>query len=88
MFLGVGDLYPKFCKVVELIAFYSSYYIKLQECKTEFFEPHYNSFSVSFFESFHFCPIQTLPVYPVLHIRKLCVVSRLQFLTLKQYIEV
>ena len=29
VFIAVGALYPKFCKIVELIVFHSSYYLKL-----------------------------------------------------------
>lgn len=86
--IGVGELYPKFCKITDLISFRSFYYLKLQECKTEFYDSHLNSYSVSFLPSFHFLPVSSLPLYPLLHIRMLCNASRLQFLTLKHFIEI
>ena len=85
---GVGDLYPQFCKVIEVLVFRSSYYLKLQQCKTDYFDSHYHSFSISFLPSYYFLSVHSLPFFQVLHPRKMCITSRLQFITLKQFIEV
>ena len=46
VFISVGPLYPVFCKVIDLISFRNSYYVKIQEGETICFDLHYNSFHV------------------------------------------
>ena len=86
IFMGVGSLYPIFGKIVNIISWHSSYFVKVQECNTICFNSHFNSFVVSFTSICQFLPIHSLPMYPVLHIRKMCTVNEHQFLTLKQFV--
>ena len=87
IFMGIGSLYPMFAKVIDLISWQSSYYLKIQNCNTVCFDSHYNSFIVSFSSSYCYVPVHSLPMYPVIHIRKLCT-SDSCFLTLKQFVQV
>lgn len=88
IFMGIGSLYPMFAKVIDLISWQSSYYLKIQNCNTICFDSHYNSFMVSFSSSYCYVPVHSLPMYPVIHIRKLCTTSDSCFLTLKQFVQV
>ena len=83
LFMGTGVLYPKFCKVVQLIHFRSLYYLKLQECVSEHFDDHYHSFAISLSQIYNFCPVPSLPLFPVLHLRKVCTLSKIKYITLK-----
>lgn len=87
IFVGVGSLYPMFAKVIDLISWNSSYYAKMQKCTTICFHTNYNSFLVSFLSSFHYVPIHSLPLFPVLHIRSLCLTNNSCYLTLKQFVQ-
>ena len=89
VYLSIGTLYPIFGRVEVLISCQSCYFLKLQECETECFHSHFNSFVVTFKPSFTFIPLHSLPAYPVLHIHKPCsTTNHLCFLTLKQFIEI
>ena len=88
VFIGADMLYPQFCKIVELIVFRSSFYLRLQKCQTEHFDEHYHSYSISLSQSFCFILINVLPLFPVLHIRKLCTVGKAKYVTLKQFVSI
>ena len=51
---------PIFGRVEDLISCHSSYFLKLQDCETECFHSHFNSFVVTFNPSFTFIPLHTL----------------------------
>lgn len=89
VFLSTGTLYPIFGRVEDLILCHSSYCVKVQECETQCFHSHFNSFVVTFKSSFIFIPVHCLPAYPVLHVHKpYSKTTNLCFLTLKQFIEI
>lgn len=89
VYLSSGSLYPMFGRVEDLILCHSSYYVKVQDCNTECFHSHFNSYVVTFKSSFIFIPVHSLPAYPVLHFHRSCsTTNHACFVTLKQFIEV
>ena len=86
--ISLSPLYPVFCKVIDLISFRNSYYVKVQESEAICFDSHYNSFRVLFRPSFRFLLVSSLPSYPVLHIHHLFTVSNDHYITVKHFIEI
>ena len=89
VYLGNGEMYPKFGKVVDLYTFKSEskliYAVRIQDCETLYFDSHFSAYAVEVLPSFSVSEICSLPVYPVLHSHKSFTTSE-TYLVLKQYI--
>ena len=88
VYLGNGEMYPMFGKVIDILATVSMssnslHIIHIQKCETLYFDSHYNAYVIKVTSSSFFTDILSLPVHPVLHLHKAFTRSEL-FITLKQ----
>ena len=89
VYLGNGELYPKFGKIVDLFTFHTDsvhVHVYIQECDTLYFSSHFNAFVVKVLPTYTFCNIHSLPSYPILHAHRSFNKSASLYIVMKQYV--
>ena len=69
-YLGNGELYPNFGKIIDLFEVPSQsslYCVKIQHFKTLCFDSHYGGFAVNLTDSFSVCNVSSLFSFPLFH---------------------
>ena len=93
VFLGCGDLYPCFGKVIDLYSFTveststSKFVIRIKKCDTLYFDSHFNAYAISVISPpiFVVLELASLPFYPILHAHKSFNGSE-TYIVLKRYV--
>lgn len=87
VYLGNGEIYPCFGKIVDLFIIESKhhYTLRIQQIETLYFDSFFSAYAIKILSSFLFTDVSSLPAYPVLHSHRTFNSSNI-YLVLKQYI--
>ena len=91
LYLGNGDIYPNFGKIVDIFAmsdidYKQSYAIHIQHFETLYYDSHFAAYAVILLPSFSILSLTSLPLFPLFHSHK-AFTSSVTYIVLRQYVK-